>query len=99
MKPCKKTISNPKFLSSSRKLISTFELLLSSSPFSTIINQEHVVKSSSWIYQKSSTYSLSNIPHEFRSFKETHSSFSFSLKNRKIENPILNRAVDKEPFT
>ncbi|RHZ67577.1 hypothetical protein Glove_300g77 [Diversispora epigaea] len=45
--------------------ISTFELL-SSSPFSTMINQEHVAELSSWIDRKSTTYSLSSIPHKFQ---------------------------------
>ncbi|RHZ67620.1 hypothetical protein Glove_300g65 [Diversispora epigaea] len=61
-----RTITNPKLPSSSTKRpISTFELL-SSSPFSTIINQEHVAELSSWIDRKSTTYSLSSIPYEFQ---------------------------------
>ncbi|RHZ51200.1 hypothetical protein Glove_482g66 [Diversispora epigaea] len=39
---------------------------ISKSAFSTIINKEHVAKLSSWIDQKSSTYSSSNIPYEFQ---------------------------------
>ncbi|RHZ76519.1 hypothetical protein Glove_196g68 [Diversispora epigaea] len=35
-------------------------------PFSTIITYEHVAEISSWIDRKSSTYSLTNIPHEFQ---------------------------------
>ncbi|RHZ67647.1 hypothetical protein Glove_300g69 [Diversispora epigaea] len=61
-----RTITNPKLPSSSTKRpISTFELL-SSSPFSTVINREHVVELSSWIDRKSTTYSLSSIPYEFQ---------------------------------
>ncbi|RHZ83873.1 hypothetical protein Glove_87g229 [Diversispora epigaea] len=35
-------------------------------PFSTIIKNEHVAELSSWIDRKSTTYSLSNIPYEFK---------------------------------
>ncbi|RHZ81607.1 hypothetical protein Glove_117g386 [Diversispora epigaea] len=51
-------ISNPEL---PLRTISTPKL-----PFSTIINKEHAAELSSWIDQRSTTYSLSNIPYEFQ---------------------------------
>ncbi|RHZ87861.1 hypothetical protein Glove_29g33 [Diversispora epigaea] len=87
-----------------KKTISTLEL-----PFLTIINKKYVAELSSWIDRKSATYSLANIPYEFRGIAGTDEIvggsilwlgiiklviFIFSLKNGNIQNLILSRVVD-----
>ncbi|RHZ45812.1 hypothetical protein Glove_648g3 [Diversispora epigaea] len=54
-KPVKSLVLPP------RRIFSTTE-----SPFSTIINKEHIAELSSWIDRKSTTYSLESIPYEFQ---------------------------------
>ncbi|RHZ83805.1 hypothetical protein Glove_87g231 [Diversispora epigaea] len=59
--------SNPELPSRHSRTISTPEFPPRlNEPFSTIINIEHVAELSSWIDQKSTTYSLVNIPYGFQ---------------------------------
>ncbi|RHZ78437.1 hypothetical protein Glove_165g167 [Diversispora epigaea] len=64
-----RTISTPRLTSPElpSRTISTSGLSSRvNEPFSTIINKEHVAELSSWIDRKSTAYSSSNIPYEFK---------------------------------